>query len=438
MQTNTKVRRNKIKTYEGAPAKRITPEQQLQRSVLSCFLWEDNFYEDGVSISDRIAQEAAQVSPEFLSTLAIKARTEFKLRHVPLLLLTELAKKGGQIVRETTKQVIQRPDELSEVIALLWRNGKCNIPKQLAKGIADSFHNFDEYQFAKYNRDRAIKLRDVMFLVHPKPDTKEKEALFKRIAENTLATPNTWEARMGAGEDKHTVFTSLLQENKLGYMALLRNLRGMSEVGVDRNLILSALDKGNPDRILPFRFIAALKHAPHYAMALDKAMQKALKGMDKLSGTTTLLIDISGSMGCQLSSKSDLSRLQAGIALAILLVGICEDLRIFSFSEKVVEVPVVQGMALEQAILSSQDCWGTYLGKAVSQINRQQQDRLIVITDEQSHDSVPDPTCNKSYMINVATMKNGVGYGKWTHIDGFSEACIKFIQAYERDIQPST
>lgn len=61
-------------------------------------------------------------------------------------------------------------------------------------------------------------------------------------------------------------------------------------------------------------------------------------------------------------------------------------------------------------------------------------DRLIVVTDEQSHDSVPAPTAGRSYVINVASYKNGVGYRNgWVHIDGFSEGTIKFIHAYEAE-----
>ena len=58
-------------------------------------------------------------------------------------------------------------------------------------------------------------------------------------------------------------------------------------------------------------------------------------------------------------------------------------------------------------------------------------DRLIVVTDEQSHDRVPQPVAKRSYMINVGSYRNGVGYGPWTHIDGFSEAVIRFIAEVE-------
>jgi 60 kDa SS-A/Ro ribonucleoprotein len=56
---------------------------------------------------------------------------------------------------------------------------------------------------------------------------------------------------------------------------------------------------------------------------------------------------------------------------------------------------------------------------------------LIVITDEQAHDRVPAPS-GKGYLINVASHKNGVGYGKWMHIDGWSEAVIECIRALEQ------
>jgi len=90
------------------------------------------------------------------------------------------------------------------------------------------------------------------------------------------------------------------------------------------------------------------------------------------------------------------------------------------------------GFALRDAIDASQRHNGTCLGKAVEELNRKEKyDRLIVITDEQAHDTVPAPN-GKGYVINVASNKNGVGYGKWTHIDGWSESVIEFIRTLEQ------
>jgi len=57
-------------------------------------------------------------------------------------------------------------------------------------------------------------------------------------------------------------------------------------------------------------------------------------------------------------------------------------------------------------------------------------DRVVVITDEQSHDDVGAPR-GRGYVINVASNRNGVGYGEWTHVDGWSEAVVDYIAALE-------
>ena len=81
-------------------------------------------------------------------------------------------------------------------------------------------------------------------------------------------------------------------------------------------------------------------------------------------------------------------------------------------------------------IARSQQHASTMLGASIQRLNQEPLDRLIVITDEQSHDRVPNPT-TKGYLINVANNQHGVGYGPWVHIDGWSEAIIDYIRAYE-------
>jgi hypothetical protein len=130
-----------------------------------------------------------------------------------------------------------------------------------------------------------------------------------------------------------------------------------------------------------------------------------------------------------LSDKSDMHRIDAACGLAILGRELCEDIGIYTFSTELRKVPPRRGFALRDAIGRANG--GTYLGAAVNTINTSEKyDRLIVITDEQSHDSIPDPK-GKGYVINVAAYKNGVGYGSWNHIDGWSEAVLTYIQRSE-------
>ncbi|WP_244484880.1 hypothetical protein [Bradyrhizobium tropiciagri] len=105
-------------------------------------------------------------------------------------------------------------------------------------------------------------------------------------------------------------------------------------------------------------------------------------------------------------------------------------MEIFTFSNEVVKLPPRRGFALRDAIIGAQPHGGTYLGKAVTQIDRKG-DRLIVLTDEQSHDQVPAPK-GRGYMVNVASYQHGVGHGPWTRVDGFSEAVIAWIAASEQ------
>lgn len=421
-------------THGGTPAfGHLTPLQQLRRSVLSCLLWEGEFYEEGQSIADRISEAAKQVSAADLSKLIIEARTVHNLRHVPLLLLTALVRKGGgRLIGDTIEQTIQRADELGEFLTLYWRNGKTPIAKQVKIGLSRALRKFDAYALAKYDREKAIRIRDVLFLVHAKPKDDEQAALWKQLAEGTLESPDTWEVQLSAGADKKETWLRLLIQNKLGYLALLRNLRNMTDVGVDEALIRDRiLARKGAQRVFPFRYVAAARACPRMEPTLDQALSEAISELPPLPGKTIVLVDVSGSMDAQLSSKSDLKRMDAAAALASLING---DLRVFSFSNALVEVPPRRGMAGVDAILNSQQHGGTALAGAVQAINALPHDRLIVITDEQATDgTVPQPVAKYAYMVNVASYKNGVGYGRWTHLDGFSEGIIRWIYAAEHD-----
>lgn len=435
-------------THEGAPAKRINALQQLERSVLACMLWEDTFYEDGESVANRIVQSVAALSGEEVANVAVKARNQFKLRHVPLLLAVSLANGTSEqrrVVGELLPQIIQRPDELTELLAIYWKDGRVPLRAQIKKGLARAFTKFNAYQLAKYNQDGPIKLRDVMFLTHPNPESipadeirmrsevENKIETFRKLAEGTLESPDTWEVNLSAGKDKKETFTRLLLEGKLGALALLRNLRNMEQAGVDSELIKHSILAMNTKRVLPFRFITAARYAPRYENELEQAMFKCLEGAEKLSGKTVLLVDNSGSMyGTKVSAKSELDRCDAAGALAILLREICEKVDVVAFSGNPTLVPARRGFALAEAIKATEH-GGTYTEKAKQYADKLGYDRIIIITDEQSHQALSNPLSGTTgYVINVASYKNGIGYGKWNHLDGFSEAIVDYIQEYEK------
>ncbi|PIT00400.1 TROVE domain-containing protein [Bradyrhizobium nitroreducens] len=436
------VRLNKIVrafTREGARAVRFTPEMELKRALMNCLLWEDQFYEDGVAIADRIKSLVPKVAPAKVAQLAIEAREVMKLRHAPLLVIREMARseKHRALVADTLAQVIQRPDEMTELLAIYWADAlgpmqqrkRQPVSAQVKKGLARALTKFDAYQLAKWDRDGAVRIRDVLFLVHAKPKDADQAKVWKQLVDGELASPDTWEVSLSAGKSKRETFERLIAERKLGGLALLRNLRLMQTGQVSRETIAGAIEAMRTDRILPYRFITAARYAPDFEPELEAAMLKSVKDHVRLPGRTRLLIDVSGSMFATLSAQSEMTRAEAACGLAILAREICDEVEIFTFSNDVVKVPPRRGFALRDAIINSQAHGGTYLGKAVTEIDRKG-DRLIVFTDEQSHDHVPEPRA-RGTIVNVASYQHGVGHGAWTRVNGFSEAVVAWIAASE-------
>jgi TROVE domain-containing protein len=424
-----------LRTHEGAPAKTISAEAQLRRAVLACMLWEDQFYENGEQIADRIAKLVPQVDAARVASLAIEARERMKLRHAPLLLVREMARHASHraLVADTLERVVQRADELAEFVAIYWKDGRVPLSNQVKKGLAAAFSKFDEYALAKYDRAGAVKLRDVLFLSHAKPRDEVQADMWKRLVAGELATPETWEVALSAGRDKRATWESMLRENKLGALALLRNLRNMHQADVDPDLVVGAIRRMKTERVLPFRFIAAARYAPQWEEPLEQAMFGCVANAAKLPGKTVLLVDVSGSMVAPLSRRSEMLRTDAAYGLAILMREVCEQVSVYTFSNELKRVPARRGFALRDALETSQPHGGTYLGRALVDL-RESYDRVVVITDEQSHDKVPAPR-GTGYVINVASYKNGVGYDDWTHIDGWSEAVLEYIRELESETE---
>lgn len=447
MRTNTAAGGVKAHTFEGgAAAARIDVLAQLERQVATCLLFENTFYQPGSEIALQLTAGVEQAvragHAGAVAQLAIRARTEMKLRHVPLFLTRELArhKDGRPFVAATLAEVIRRPDELSEFLSLYWRGAKSDeqkesLAKSVKRGLAQAFAKFNAYQLAKWNRAREIRLRDVLFLVHAKPRDEEQAATWKALVDGTLETPDTWEVALSAGSDKKATWERLIDERKLGVMALLMNCRNMVAAGCDLSKVGAAIVAQSPGSwALPFRYLSAAKHAPALAQALSDGMLAALADAAKLDGRTAVVVDVSGSMDVAISAKSQLARWEAAAALAILCREIT-DARVFTFSNQVVEVQNLRGIALAQAIGMSQVHSGTQLAAALRAIvsHFANVERVIVVTDEQTHDgNVQLPAGVRGYLINVAPYKPALDVsGGWVRINGWSERVIDWMRWHE-------
>lgn len=442
MRMNLRPRMPAATTHEGAPATTSPKLQQLERLVLTCMLWEDTYYVDGVTVAERIrtlSQELCQEGKGLqVLNLATKARQVWNLRHAPLMVLLGMVAACSRYVEEAVYEVCKRADEPGELLSLLRSSGLLRhktIPRKVRMGLQTTLARFNEYQLAKYDNRRADwKLRDVFRIVRPKPTNEEQSALWKRVIKGELVVPDTWETAISAaGSDQRAklrTWERLLTENKLGDFALLRNLRNLSEAGVSAQLIRAKLETLNTAKLFPYRLFAAAKHAPQFADVLDRKMLESCSALPKLRGKTAVLVDVSGSMKERMSGKSEMTRLDGAACLAIIFREMCENGTMFEFDTTLQHVsPLYRGAALAAYLTRRSDGGGTLIGAAVTQAQHGH-DRVIVLTDEQSSDTVSDIR-QLAYMVNLAPYQQGVGFGAWIRINGFSFAVPQYIAMAE-------
>ncbi|MBD2752750.1 TROVE domain-containing protein [Spirosoma validum] len=374
--------------YEGAKAYTLTPEMALYSAVVTTML-NDSYNEKADQRLARIQALVGKVDPVFVAKLAVYVREQMYLRSAPIVLLGELAKvhNGDGLVGKAVGRAVQRPDEITELLAYYQlanqRTGakKLNrISKQMQKGLATAFNKFDEYQFAKYNRDTAVKLRDALFLVHPKAKDETQQALFDKIVNYTLNTPYTWETELSAlgrlsfaneAEKQVAVrakWEELINSGRLGYMATLRNLRNILEAGVsgahvEKVCTLLADEKAVRNaKQLPFRFLSAYRelkglsfgHVPMLLEALEDAVYASVANLRGFDYFTSVVVacDVSGSMHQPVSAgrgtaRSKVQLYDIGLLLGMLLQAKCRNVLSGMFGDrwKTVTLPARQILA---------------------------------------------------------------------------------------------
>lgn len=441
----------------GAYAARQDAVSLLKRVVMANLLWEDIAYIDGQSVAGRIAELVPQCSPKDVHDIALVARLDQKLRHTPLLLAVEMCRypEHARLVGDLLPKIITRADMLTDFLALYWslNRGNRSLSHQAAKGLARAFRNFDEYQFAKYDRNTEVKLRDVMFLCHPTPRTEAESELFRKIADRQLSTPDTWEVALSAGADKKETFERLISQRKLGALAFLRNLANMRDAGVSREIIEQGFQDLHSSMLLPFDYLKAFKMSPEFKHLIEPAMIASARQQPKLKGRTLFIVDVSGSMWMRLSEKSNFTRLDSAIAMTILATEVCDDFEIvctagddnpYIGAHEWIQYPR-RGFDLITQIQDTNTRIG-YVGIFTRQClewcktkfsQQKPFDRIIVFSDSQDCDRdkrLPKPFAPKNYICDISCERHGVAYkGVWTvEISGFSEHFLSYIARLEQ------
>jgi len=430
-------------------------------SILLTSFVKNQFYRSTNETLERVTELLNGMNDmKFAAKAAIYARNEFGMRSITHFVAGEIANRVKNVTwsKNFFEKVVRRPDDITEIMAYYLYKYNKPIPNSLKKGLAKAFDKFNEYQLAKYRSEKAsVSLIDIVNIVHPIPTEKNGEAL-RKLVNNKLVSKDTWESELTkAGQQaeneedkerlKKNVWFDLIKEKKIGYFALLRNLRNILEQApeiiddalallVDENLIKKSL-------VLPFRFITAIKEIQKLSdgrttlIALNKAIDISLSNVPKLEGETLIALDVSGSM---IGRPAEIASLFA----AVLYKSNNADLLVFSDDAEYCSLnPTDSTLTITQNITFS--CGGTNFHSIFEKANKAY-NRIIILSDMQGWLGYNNPTssfnnyklkynCNPHvYSIDLQ------GYGSLQFpernvycLAGFSEKIFDIFKLLEQD-----
>lgn len=395
----------------GGVAYKMSDKAKLVSMVLTSFVNEKKYYGDNTSEMMNLIAATAKTDPLFLAQLGNYARTEFNMRSVSHLIAVYLAKyaKGNQrdiqqsITRRYIRETVIRPDDMTEILALYLNKFGKPIPNSLKKGLGDAFAKFDEYQLAKYDRAGKVTLKDILCVCRPNPKNDDREALYGRLLADELQVPYTWETELSAKGNNKETWEGLIESGKLGYMALLRNLRNILNADVSTaafNSVCETLADKNrviKSRQLPFRFYSAYKEIQNNKNcnsklldALEDATEASLENAPKLTGNTLIAIDSSGSMSWgSTGSKSNISPWNIAAMIGTMATKMCDNFQTVTFDSVLRQ----KNFSSRNGILATVSNMGNSGGAThmylvfdhLHRLGSNKFDRVIILSDNQAY-----------------------------------------------------
>lgn len=458
--------RTKTVNVAGGEAFKESSKLELISTLLTTFLT-DKYYESANGTVERIKNVIQGIKDKlFVAKAAVYARNKYGMRSVSHLVAGELAHqvKGVDWAKRFYDKVVYRPDDMAEILSYYIHNYEKPIPNSLKKGLAKAFDKFDAYQLGKYRGEsHELSLVDVINLVHPKPNVKNAKAL-EALIKGTLKSVDTWEKELTQAGQKATsaeekeelkagVWKKLIKEKKIGYFALLRNLRNILEQAPD--MIDEAVDLLTDEKliksslVLPFRFQTAVREieqvsatgAKKVIRGLNKAIDISCANVPKLDGETLVVLDVSGSMNGR--------PLEIGSLFAAILAK-ANDADVICFATTAVNVNINTGDTVlsiaEKLCRKESECGGGTDFHSFWKLMKKKYERIIILSDMQGWIDYNAPTADyakykKDYNVSTKVFSfnlNDYGTIEFPEKDvyclaGWSDKVFDTIKLFETD-----
>lgn len=452
---------NKTVNKSGHTAYKMKDREKLVTQAMTSFFNESKFYGDNTADMQNTIRSVIKSDPQFVANLAVFARREFNMRSVSHALIAHLAHEieGKPYVRKAVKAVTLRGDDVTEIMACYLSMFGKPIPNALKKGISDAMQGFDEYTLAKYKGNgKEVKMRDLLCLCRPTPKNEAQSDLWKRLLNDELEIPVTWETELSAHGNNKETWEKLIESGSVGYMALLRNLRNILTANPSNlDEVLATIE--DPERVrkskqLPFRYLSAYKELENIGGSrvfdvLENAIEASIENVPKLSGTTVIAVDISGSMRCAVSDKSKVRCYEIAMLLGLIANKICDNSIFYTFDGNIEKYSFSKRSGILSTCTYQARCGGcTRMELPFNEMikNKINADRVIVLSDNECNGGWSRPiqtiadeyrriTGNDIWVHAIDLQGYGTQqfYGKKTNvIAGWSEKVFDFIKLAEQ------
>lgn len=396
---------SKTTSYEGGKVYKQAPITAWLNMLFSSYM-EDGFYESAETQRNRFLDLTEKVADtygyEFVANCAFFARNEIGLRSISQLIAGWLNDKSFEGKRAFYRNFLHRPDDMGEVFSAVdFLGGKRS--HALVNGTRDYLSNLNEYQLAKYKMlSRKYNLYDIINITHA------NSVGIDKLKKNELASADTWEVAIStatSNEDRSQEWIRLVKEEKLGYMALLRNLNNiLSAEGVDMDFVRHYLCPQlrneiaiRKSKVFPYRIYTAYKNLKivpiPIELALNEAFQIATNNMPQLTGKNGILLDVSGSMDDPISYNSNITIKEVGACFAVAILFQTSDCKIVKFGTQAKKFDysyLERPFDLVKKLCKNDDCgYGTNIHNGLNMLHTcdSKFDRIFIISDMQVMDA---------------------------------------------------
>lgn len=391
---------NREESYEGELNYKKNPVEDWFNFLFSSYL-EDRYYETASKQMTRYLKLTENMrkkyGEEFVGKAAMFARNEIGIRSISQLTAAYLNQFKFNDKRRFYKQFCHRPDDVSEMFAAIDLLGQ-KRSHALVRGCGDYLSELNEYSIGKYKLNaKEYNMFDLINITHANSDA------INKYKNGRLEAPDTWEVKIStASEDERDgEWKRLVEENKLGYLALIRNIRNIVDSNVSQEWIekylvpqLTNEQAIKKSLVYPYQIYTAWKFSEVSNLSIQAALDKAFKiscsNMPELKGSSVILLDVSGSMDdCYMSwrSKIRIKEIGAVYAAAIMIANPTDtDFIKFGSYAKMKDYNVVRMSAFDliDKMQDNEKCdYGTDITKAYELIEKYY-DRIFIISDMQT------------------------------------------------------